>query len=151
MKSTFFLICLSFILLPYLKSQAQVSPVRSQAYCDSIFKLEADNSGKIYEKPQNLPEFLGGTKALKEYLDKNYKQPKDVRKLRTAGKSVIKFTVDTDGYIKDAHIHKSIEKCKDCDAEALRLIQNMPQYLPAVQDGKRVMSYFIIPISFRYQ
>ncbi|TAH01920.1 MAG: TonB family protein, partial [Sphingobacteriales bacterium] len=58
----------------------------------------------------------------------------------------IQFIVDKEGNIEDIEMVKSVEFT--IDEEAMRLIRQSPQWAPAVQNGKKVKSYKIQPITF---
>ena len=42
-----------------------------------------------------------------------------------------------------------IEGAKAIDAEALRVVNAMPQWIPGEQDGKKVAVYYTLPINFK--
>jgi protein TonB len=56
------------------------------------------------------------------------------------------FVVDKSGKVRDVHLRKSIEFI--LDNEAVRIIENSPQWNAAFQDGRNVNAYRIQPITF---
>ena len=57
-------------------------------------------------------------------------------------------------FFKDSSIRnvKVIKGChSDLDKAAVRLIQNMPNWIPGKQNGELVNSKFTIPISFKLE
>jgi protein TonB len=68
--------------------------------------------------------------------------------MEVGGKCYLRFVVGLDGAISNVVILKGVVDCPDCDKEAKRLIENMPNWIPAKIDGKQVKSYFQLPIKF---
>lgn len=54
--------------------------------------------------------------------------------------------MDEQGHVKDAVIVKGLNKA--CDEEALRLISQMPDWVPGKQNGKAVAVNYTIPVVF---
>ncbi len=103
-----------------------------------------DEDGEIiYKKTEVPPEFVGGKKALYEYIKENIRYPEDVKR----GNVYIAFVVTKEGKIRDARVVKGINE--SCDKEALRLINNMPKWDPGMEKGKIVSSVYGLPIIFR--
>lgn len=91
-----------------------------------------------------LPEFPDGAKAMMQFIEKNLKYPEGCDK---EGSVIVQFVVDVDGSIKSPVIARSIDPL--LDAEAIRLVNSMPNWRPGVQDGKLAMSKYTIPVRFR--
>ena len=58
----------------------------------------------------------------------------------------VQFVVDKDGSIKEPKLLRSVDK--DMDAEALRLISNMPKWKPGRQKGQPVAVKYTVPVMF---
>jgi TonB family protein len=99
---------------------------------------------KVFDVVENMPEFNGGAGALMQYLSHNihYPEEKDIQ-----GRVIVSFVVDKDGSISNAKVVKSLHP--SFDAEALRIINNMPKWIPGTQNGKPVNVKYAVPISFR--
>lgn len=93
-------------------------------------------------------EFPGGRAALVKYLSQHIQYPDIARELGLSGKSVLKFVVNTDGSITQVKIAKGMRDCKECDAAAVKVVQNMPRWTPGKKGGKAVRSYFVLPVVF---
>jgi len=91
-------------------------------------------------------EFPGGEMALMEYLAKNIRYPLKAKKSGCQGTVFVTFIVNIDGSISDAHILRGI--CDDADAEALRVVNSMPEWSPAKTDGELNPVSFNLPIRF---
>lgn len=90
-----------------------------------------------------LPEYPDGFKAMKAYLRKNLVYPEGCD---AEGSVIVQFVVDVDGSIKSPVIVRSVDPL--LDAEAIRLVNNMPNWRPGVEGGKLAMSKYTLPISF---
>lgn len=93
------------------------------------------------------PEFPGGFTKLSEYLIKNVKYPPQAIKAQIEGKVVVSFVVDRDGSLKDIKVLKSVES--SLDAEALRVMNNCPAWLPGSVNGKPARVQFSMPLNFK--
>lgn len=94
-------------------------------------------------------EFPGGFGAMKDYLETNIVLPALVMKGKIGGNCYTQFIVERDGSITNTKIVRGVTDCPECDAEALRVIQNMPKWKPAKMNGKIVRSSFNLPIAFK--
>ncbi|MDG2369321.1 MAG: energy transducer TonB [Flavobacteriales bacterium] len=65
------------------------------------------------------------------------------------GRVYVQFVVFKDSSIKDVRVIKGYHS--DLDKEAVRVIKNMPNWIPGKQKGKAVNSKFTIPISFKLE
>ena len=93
-----------------------------------------------------MPTFPGGEQAMLNYLAGNIKYPKKMAKARVQGLVVISFTVEKDGSLKDKEIVKSLHP--DGDAEALRVIDNMPVWTPGFEEGEPVDVHYVLPVRY---
>ena len=94
------------------------------------------------------PEFVGGWDAYEEYFKKQLKYPTKAKINGTEGKVVVSFVVRKDGgTITDVEVVKSVSP--EIDEEAIRLISNMPNWKPAIEDGKEVSVRMQIPLDFK--
>jgi protein TonB len=102
---------------------------------------------KIHEFVEENAEFVGGQAKLYEYLNSNIKYPQQCIDNGIQGKVYVKFAVMKDGSIDDIQVLKKIHP--KLDAEAVRVIENMPNWTPGKQKGKAVNVYFTLPINFQ--
>ena len=105
-----------------------------------------DEQGKeiVFTTFQKMPE--SGYNLI-EYLSNNLKYPEKDRRKNVEGRVIVKFVVYEDGSINDISIVQHVSK--KIDAEAVRVISEMPKWKPGVQDDKIVKVYFTQPISFK--
>ncbi len=134
MKQVFFLLMLLSISVVY----SQEDPV------DTLEKSEC-----IYF-PDKEAEFPGGFSALQVYISKNLKYP-EVEEIDLGERTTVyvRFIVQEDGSISNVIIEKGIAPA--FDEEALRLVRNMPNWIPREMYGKKVKTYVLLPFSFHFQ
>ena len=63
------------------------------------------------------------------------------------GRVIVRFVVEKDGSRSNIEIMSSADPC--LNNEAIRLIQTMPKWTPAYQNGQPVRYRFTVPIMFR--
>ena len=123
----------------------------SKAFSDNgskyIVPLRHVNTGKTFDVVEEMPQFPGGPAALFEFLSKNIQYPKDAEKAKLQGRVIVTFVVKKDGSITDAKVVKSV--APSLDAEALRVINEMPNWTPGRQGGQPVNVKYTVPLTFR--
>ncbi len=93
------------------------------------------------------PEFVGGKPELQRYLDSNLRYPEKAKAAKKEGVVYVSFTVTETGKVEHPKIVRSIGY--GCDEEALRLVEEMPNWKPGKEDGVVKALPVVIPISFR--
>lgn len=127
-----------------LENESNIIQDRNPDYRDDLFepKWEFNNKPSIldmYTDGMTNASFPGGDSALQNYITKNIKYPQeDLEAGRKEYKSV-SFRVTDKGEIKNVTISNSEEVL--LDYEAIRLVENMPSWIPAKLDGKNIDSY----------
>ena len=111
--------------------------------------IEVVPKEQAFDIVEQMPEYPGGAMAMFEYLSKSIKYPKEAAEAQKEGRVIATFIVNKDGTISDARVVKSVDPA--LDAEALRVINGMPNWKPGKQNGKVVNVKYTIPISFRLQ
>ena len=112
---------------------------------NSLIQLAGwDINGNPIELKQ--AEFSGGMTKLAEYLARKIKYPKDALEKNISGKVVVQFTINEEGEISDATVIQSAYP--SLDREALRVVNKMPKWSPAVDDGEKVKLSYVLPITF---
>lgn len=102
--------------------------------------LEGDN--------EQQPEFAGGLSALTKYIQENVKYPKEFVNKDIEVKVYVKFVVAKSGKVKDVAISRGSEH-EVFNKEAIRLVSNMPKWVPGMKDGKAVSTEMTLPFSFK--
>ena len=107
----------------------------------------AKKNQKVFDIVEQMPEYPGGQAALFEFISKNVKYPDDAVKKKVEGKVFVTFVVDTDGKITDVSLMRKV--FPSLDAEAIRVISAMPNWIPGKQKGQVVRVKYTVPIMFR--
>jgi protein TonB len=142
-----YLISLPVVLLLSMSTfgQVEVQNPKSISETDPIGK-DTSYVHKFVDEPA---EFPGGMKAMKKYLKSKLVRPESVVSGKIAGFCFTQFTVERDGSFTNLRIVRGVTDCPECDAEALRVIQNMPKWKPAKTNGEIVRYLFNLPIVFK--
>jgi len=105
-------------------------------------------TGILVSTAANKANFVGGDKALWEFIKTNLRYPAEAAENGIEGKIVVSFTVLDDGTITDPKIERPVDP--SLEAEAIRLVKSMPSWAPATDDdGNPVESRFFLPLNFR--
>jgi periplasmic protein TonB len=100
----------------------------------------------VYTNVDQLPEFPGGNEALKNFVINEVVYPAEAKKEGIQGKVFISFTVNKKGAVTDATIIRGVHNL--LDKEALRVIEEMPEWTPGKHKGEIVSVRFTVPVQF---
>jgi protein TonB len=100
----------------------------------------------IYEFPEINAEFEGGDEGLQDFLAKNTHYPESAISYSAEGTVYVKFTVSSTGKVKDVKLMRNVDYY--LDAEAIRVVESMPNWTPARQGTKKVATYMYLPFKF---
>ncbi len=120
----------------------------SAALCNKDIEGEIETEGEIpiYVFVDEEASFPGGDEALADYINKNLQFPEEGRDGMAVGTVFVKFVVEMDGTISRVTLLRDIGQ--GCGREAVRLVKNMPKWIPGKQNGKVVRSEYVLPINF---
>jgi TonB family protein len=103
-----------------------------------------------YDKAETAPEFIGGQKAMYQFLGSTIRYPADAQRARAMGKVFVSFTVCTDGSLCDFDVLKGVYP--SIDDEALRVVLRMTKHWkPGLLRGEPVRVRYNLPISFQLE
>ena len=144
---------------PADSGKAEKKPVqdttRAVAIKDSLAKalLVKDKTEKSLARRNDsilivdqAPVFPGGPQALKQFINSNLQYPADAIRRKVTGTVVMNFIVEKDGSIGRVIISKKVDPV--IDFEAIRIIESMPHWKPAVMKGKPIACMLVLPINF---
>ena len=94
-----------------------------------------------------MPEFPGGYEKLRKYISSKLKYPEDSRKQGITGTVFLSFVVDEEGFVGSVKVLKGVNN--EMDAEALRVLQSLPQWKPGMQNGHKVSVLQSIDIRYK--
>lgn len=90
--------------------------------------------------------FPGGLNAMNQWIKKNMKYPQSAKDRMIDGIVYVHFMVDKDGKLGEPSIQIGVHP--DLDAEALRLVREMPAWVPATSNSEKVVFYMTAQIDF---
>ena len=114
---------------------------------EDVPKASTSQNGEVYIVVEQMPEYPGGMSELMKYIARNIKYPADAVREKKQGRVIVQFTVGTDGYTSDFKVIHSVSP--SLDAEAKRVLANMPKWTPGMQRGKAVPVKYTVPVTFR--
>ena len=114
---------------------------------EDIPQATTSQNGEVYMVVEQMPEYPGGISELMKYIARNIKYPADALREKKQGRVIVQFTVGTDGYTSDFKVMHSVSP--SLDAEAIRVLANMPKWTPGMQRGKTVPVKYTVPVTFR--
>ncbi|GAB3689332.1 M56 family metallopeptidase [Spirosoma flavus] len=102
---------------------------------------------EVYTVVEHQPEFPGGMVKLGEYMFNNLKYPERAAKAKVEGKVYLSFIVTKTGEVTDVQVLKGMGF--GTDEEAIRVVSQMPRWIPGRQNGEVVNVKYNIPIRFQ--
>lgn len=89
----------------------------------------------------------GGYEKLYQYFTEAIRYPQTAVNDSIQGVVVVDFVVNKSGKVEHIQIQQSLRA--DCDKEAIRVIENMEAWLPALLNGKPVPARVSVPLTFQ--
>ena len=103
-----------------------------------------DNKPRIV---QQMPEYPGGIVEFMKWLQRTLRYRPTAQQQGIQGSVMVSFIVNVDGTITEQKVVRGVNE--ELDAEALRVISNMPKWKPGLDKGKPCRTLFAIPIVFK--
>lgn len=138
-----------------------------------------DDDDPVFEVTEEPAQYPGGQAALMQYLAQNIRYPKISAENGVQGRVLVQFVVEKDGSLSNFAVVKksgdtitknaqsgitvnalgsATEESKvpqeafdALNAEAVRVLREMPKWTPAKQRGQEVRMRYTLPITFRLQ
>ena len=138
-----------------------------------------DDDDPVFEVTEEPAQYPGGQAALMQYLAQNIRYPKISAENGVQGRVLVQFVVEKDGSLSNFAVVKksgdtitknaqsgitvnalgsATEESKvpqeafdALNAEAVRVLREMPKWIPAKQRGQEVRMRYTLPITFRLQ
>lgn len=141
MKTKIIFLALIFLLfvISFAFSQSEIA-MNSQALVSS------HNTSNRTSATMMTPSFVGGNEALTAYMKTNLQYPEAAKKNGIEGTVVVEYYIRENGTIENVKVAKSANDL--LNAEAIRLVQNMPLWNPAIQNGNPARVKYQLPVTF---
>ncbi len=114
-------------------------------------KRKEEDYEKTFTKVEKEAKFPGGMEAWKKYLERNLNANVAADDGAAMGNYTVKvqFIVDKEGGISNVRAIEVPAACLHCGAEAVKVIENGPEWEPAIQNGRKVIYQAIQFITFQ--
>jgi len=96
---------------------------------------------------EEMPEFGNGWEDIRKYILDNCKYPQTAIDDSIEGRVYIQFVINEDGSVSNPQVIRGLRY--DLDEECIRVIENMTDWKPGKQMGRRVKVRYVIPFTFR--
>lgn len=111
--------------------------------------VKGENADQVFTVVETMPKFPGGQGGLMHYLAKSIKYPVIAQKNKEQGRVIIQMIIGVNGNLSNVKVLRSVSP--SLDAEAIRVVGNMPKWEPGIQKGQAVPVKYTLPITFRLQ
>ena len=101
------------------------------------------------EFPDVDAQFPGGSAAFIRYVTENLEFSNAQAINCTSGNVYLSFIVNKNGSVSNVTIERGIDQ--ECDESTVRLIEQMPNWIPAESGGKLVCTKVLLPIRIHLQ
>lgn len=110
----------------------------------------SDEYSTLTDFPDSAAYFISKNNVdLMRYIAKTVNYPQYAIENNIQGKVYLAFIIETDGTVSHVSIMKGVSR--SIDAEALRVVSEMPKWEPALDEGIPVRSLYRLPIQFKLQ
>jgi protein TonB len=96
---------------------------------------------------EEMPVFPGGQEALMKFISENTHYPEIANENNIQGRVIVRFCVTPKGGVDKVSIYKGVDP--ELDAEAIRVVNSLPPFIPGKQGGRPVPVWFTVPITFQ--
>lgn len=110
-------------------------------------QVQHESDTVIFIDVEEPPTFPGGDSAMVAYLKQNLHYPPAEKEKGIQGKVFVGFVIEKDGVVSNVEVKRGIGE--ECDAEAVRVVKEMPNWDPGKQSGIVVRTAMVLPISFK--
>ena len=100
----------------------------------------------IHEWVEVKARYPGGDRELYKWLNDNLEYPYAAQEAGIQGKVYVNFVVRSDGRIDNVRISRGVHPL--IDKAAMDVVKKMKNWYPGEKEGKKVSSYFTLPVTF---
>ena len=113
-------------------------------------KRKTVENDSIYEIVDRQAEYPGGFDQLYAYLGSELKYPEELADNSVEGKVYVQFVIEKNGMLSNVEVLNKGKTHIALENEAMRVISEMNDWLPAEHEGKNVRSKFVLPVNFKF-
>jgi TonB family protein len=111
------------------------------------YQAKNEPAYQVLDSVEEMPLPVGGRDAWHSYVAKNIKYPANDRKAGIQGVVVVTFQITPQGKVDAVELLRGIGG--ESDQEAMRVISEAPDWIPARQNGQPIAARMRVPILFR--
>lgn len=112
---------------------------------EHVFGIPEDTT--IYNNVEVMPSYPGDMTECYMFLARQMHYPEEAAEKGIEGRVLIRFVVEKDGRLTNFEVIETPDPL--LSDEALRVLKQMPQWIPAKNKGKDVRCRYSMPIQFR--
>ena len=141
-------ICVIFSFLTTIATAQKVESPPPPPLDEFDPNLGKDSKGQpVSVVVDEIPQFIGGVKAMFKFLENNVKYPPYAREQPIEGTVYVGFVVEIDGTLTDVSVKRGLGGL--INEEAIRVVELMSGKWQAGKDkGKSVRAIYTLPIKF---
>ncbi len=106
-----------------------------------------DGKDTIHTDYIQTPKFVGGQTAMIKFISGQLHYPNIAQKMGVTGRVIVGFIVEKNGTISHVKVVRSVNP--DLDAEAIKIVNKMPKWIPGNMDGDSIRVSYKLPIYFK--
>jgi len=92
------------------------------------------------------PSFPGGDRAMRQFIYDNLRNPEIVDQEGLTDPIIVEFAVEADGRLTRIRSIQGADQ--SCKVEAERVVSIMPNWTPAILNGRPVAAKMLVPVMF---
>ncbi|HLP52548.1 MAG TPA: energy transducer TonB [Chitinophagales bacterium] len=104
-------------------------------------------TAKTFPLIDKMPESTEDDAALIRFIQSHIVYPQKEKEKKIEGVVLVRFEIQEDGTIGEVSVNRGINAA--LDAEAIRVVKQLPKFIPAKQNGLTVKSYQVLPVEFK--
>ncbi len=150
MKNLFYLVICLLITTNSLTAQNKNKKERIDRIIENL-PANTENGSEIDENTvftivEEMPQFPGGQEVLMNYIDENLEYPEFYKTKEASARVIVGFVIYEDGSVNELKIIRGVEPA--FDAAAIKVLENMPNWIPGKHRDKAVKVKYNVPVRF---
>ena len=125
-------------------SQSQVG--NSELITNQNVEQDVERPADVFFIVEEMPMFPGGEDALRAHIATSIQYPASALERGVSGRVYISFVVSASGSVEAVKVARGVDAL--LDEEAVRVVSELPEWIPGRQRGVAVAVAYTVPISF---
>lgn len=129
------------------ENEKSSKPLTQKAPMESVRNIRQESTEEEIAVTYKEASPVAGMHSLYEYFNEDLMYPVEELNAQVEGTVILSFSINPAGKAENIEIVQSVSP--GIDLEAIRLIEEMPEWNPASVKGKAVSSRVTLPVSFK--